>query len=69
MQKKQKGRYLMPENKLLHELYQNLKGLDEEAYLQLISETEDKDEIEFYVKVMDIILQQRQRAALLSNNK
>lgn len=56
----------MPVNKPLHDLYLYFKNLDEEAYLQLISDTDNKDEIEFYVKVMDIVLQQRQREAMHS---
>jgi hypothetical protein len=59
----------MLEIKPIHESYLRFKNLYEEDYLQLISQTEDKDELEFYVKVMDIILQQRQRTSMHSTNQ
>jgi hypothetical protein len=50
-------------------LYNELKNLNPDEYLQLISETKDKDEIEFLVNAMDIILQQRQRASMNTDKK
>lgn len=54
----------MSDYKVIHDLYLELKNLGENEYLELISKLTDKNEIEFFVKVMDTILQQRKRSSI-----
>ena len=49
-----------------NEIYNELKKLDPEDYLQIILNCETEEEKEFYVTVSDIVLQQAQRKVIES---
>ena len=48
-------------------IYKDIKVLEPEDTLQIIMESDDKDEIEFYEMVGNFLLQQRQRKVVEEN--
>ena len=50
-----------------NEIYNELKKLGPEEYIQIILNCETEEEKEFYVAVSDIVLQQAQRKVIESD--
>lgn len=49
------------------EIYQDIKELEPEDTLQIIIESEDKEEIAFYEMVGNFLLQQKQKKVIAEN--